>query len=125
MNLLNSLKVLIVTDKNIVKIGLIEKLESYLDKFDINYQVYSKVEPKPSIETIDELMNNIRSSGIDTVIGFGGGSCLDAAKAASIANKNPGHIGNCLGLNLVREKVPILFVFQRLLALGVKSLNMQ
>ena len=49
-------------------------------------------------------MDNIRSSGIVTVIGFGGGSCLDAAKVASIANKNPGYIGNYLGLNLVREK---------------------
>lgn len=102
--LLNSLKVLVVTDENIVRIGLAGELEKYLGESNVDYQVYSEVKPEPSVETVDKLMELVRKLNIDTVIGFGGGSCLDAAKAASIASENPGYVTSYLGSNLVRRK---------------------
>lgn len=104
LKLLNSVKSLVVTDENLVKIGLVDELLRYLDESGVEYEIYSKVEPEPSVETVDEIMDLIRCLKIDSVIGFGGGSCLDAAKAASIALQNPGSILNYLGSNLVKRK---------------------
>ena len=60
-----------------------------LDSFDISYTIYEGVEENPSVETVMDATSSGVRAGADFVIGIGGGSALDAAKAVALMMKNP------------------------------------
>ncbi|ADU30238.1 bifunctional acetaldehyde-CoA/alcohol dehydrogenase [Evansella cellulosilytica] len=75
-------RVLIITDPIMVKMGYVDKIAYYLNKRQdkVQYQVFSDVEPDPSIETVmagAEMMHKFQP---DAIIALGGGSPMDAAK---------------------------------------------
>jgi len=74
-------KAFIVTDKNIVKLGLTKLVTDQLDAVSIKWEVFDEVEPEPSLNTIKKGGVAIGKYQPDWVIGLGGGSCMDAAKA--------------------------------------------
>lgn len=74
-------KAFIVTDKNIVKLGLTKLVTDQLDAVSIKWEVFDEVEPEPSLNTIKKGGVAIGKYRPDWVIGLGGGSCMDAAKA--------------------------------------------
>ncbi len=79
----------IVTDKNIVKLGLVDKVKEQLAQAEIQATVFDEVEPDPSLQIIQNgvaLMNRHRP---DLVIGVGGGSVMDAAKAMRVQYERP------------------------------------
>lgn len=78
-------KALIVTGRNSSKInGSLDDVIKALDKQDIQWVVYDKVEENPSVETVyDASILGMRQK-VDFVIGIGGGSPIDAAKAIAI-----------------------------------------
>jgi alcohol dehydrogenase class IV len=82
-------RALIVTDKVIHKLGFFEKVASYLKEAGLEVKVFDEVEPEPSIETIMKGAEFARKYGPDWLIGLGGGSCMDAAKAIWIPYTNP------------------------------------
>lgn len=76
-------RVLIVTDAMMEKLGYVEKVEYYLRKrkTPVHIEVFSDVEPDPSVDTVERgtaLMNGFQP---DCIIALGGGSPMDAAKA--------------------------------------------
>ncbi len=73
--------VFVVCDPFIVESGKIEYLTKYFDKFGIDYAVYSNVVSDPGIELVAEGINELIKTKPDTVVGFGGGSAIDACKA--------------------------------------------
>ncbi|WP_404330962.1 bifunctional acetaldehyde-CoA/alcohol dehydrogenase [Mesobacillus maritimus] len=78
----NISKALIVTDPGMVKLGYVDKVLYYLRKRPdyVHCEIFSEVEPDPSIETVlkgAELMANFQP---DAIIALGGGSAMDAAK---------------------------------------------
>jgi len=78
----NISKALIVTDPGMVKLGYVDKVLYYLRKRPdyVHCEIFSDVEPDPSIETVvkgAELMANFQP---DAIIALGGGSAMDAAK---------------------------------------------
>jgi acetaldehyde dehydrogenase / alcohol dehydrogenase len=78
----NISKALIVTDPGMVKLGYVDKVLYYLRKRPdyVHCEIFSEVEPDPSIETVmkgAELMANFQP---DVIIALGGGSAMDAAK---------------------------------------------
>lgn len=79
----NISKAMIVTDPGMVKLGYVAKLLYYLRKRQdyVNCQVFSDVEPDPSIETVMKGAEMMRSFQPDVIIALGGGSPMDAAKA--------------------------------------------
>lgn len=96
-------KVVIVTDQGLVRAGLLERLEEVLRATSIDVVgVFDSVEPEPSIATVKMAGELLREARPDGVIGFGGGSCLDAAKAASVAAVHEAPIEEQLGM----DKVP-------------------
>jgi alcohol dehydrogenase class IV len=74
-------KAFIVTDKNIVKLGLTKLVTDQLDAVNIKWEIFDAIEPEPSLETINKGKIAVGKYQPDWVIGIGGGSCLDAAKA--------------------------------------------
>lgn len=80
---------LIVTGKNSSKLnGSLDDVTAALKKNLTAYTVFDDVEENPSVETVMAARDTGVSCGADFVIGIGGGSALDAAKAAALMIKN-------------------------------------
>lgn len=92
---------LVVIDKNLAKTNLMEKIENILVPEGIKCTVYNKVEPEPPIELADEGAKLAVKNKCDIVIGIGGGSAMDVAKAIAVLATNKGGAVNYLGLNKV------------------------
>ncbi|MGB3366841.1 MAG: iron-containing alcohol dehydrogenase family protein [Acidaminobacteraceae bacterium] len=83
-------KALIVTGKNSSKKnGSLDELIKNLNDLSISYVIYDKVEENPSLETILDGSTLAKIKACDFVIGLGGGSPMDAAKAMAIYINNP------------------------------------
>lgn len=74
-------KAFIVTDKFMVQFGLVDRVTKILDDKNINYEVFSNVEPNPSLEIVTKGLEYIIKTKPDLLIAIGGGSSIDAAKA--------------------------------------------
>jgi alcohol dehydrogenase len=98
---LNARNPLIVMDKNLAKTGLLEKIADILKPQGIRLAVFDKVEPEPPIELADEGTKVALKNKCDSVIGVGGGSSMDVAKAVAVMVTNQGSAVDFLGLNKV------------------------
>lgn len=78
---INLKKAYIVTDDFMVKLGIIDKVTNNLKESNIEYEIFSDVEPNPSLSTVKKGLSFIINSKPDLVIALGGGSSIDAAKA--------------------------------------------
>lgn len=78
----NISKALIVTDPGMVKLGYVDKVLYYLRKRPdyVHCEIFSEVEPDPSIETVMKGAELMESFQPDVIIALGGGSAMDAAK---------------------------------------------
>ena len=102
---------LIVTDETMEKIGYVDKVKDLLRESSLNIEVYDTVEPDPHVETADRVVTLVKKREYDVVIGLGGGSCLDMAKIASIAEQIEGSAQQYVGPNKVREKgIPLICI---------------
>ncbi|MDN3016261.1 iron-containing alcohol dehydrogenase [Paenibacillus sp. BSR1-1] len=109
----NVSKILIVTDRTLVKIGLVDQYLSHLnEKFAVN--VYTEVEPEPSLNCAEKLVEYTRQGEFDCVIGLGGGSALDLAKLAAVISQNEGTVVDYLNLtgtkSLVHKGIPKILI---------------
>jgi alcohol dehydrogenase len=69
-----------------------------MDDTGMMYSIFSEIEAEPNVTTIDRMAEAARGFKPDTIIGIGGGSVLDAAKAAAVLAANPGSVTDYLGL---------------------------
>lgn len=77
---------LIVTGKNSMqKSGALGRLIEILKESGVNPVIFDKITPNPTADEIDEAAGIARAQGIGLVIGLGGGSPLDSAKAIAVA----------------------------------------
>ena len=79
----------IVTDANIVQLGFVARVQEQLAAAHIESDVFAEVEPDPSIQTVKRGAAAMTAVSPDWIIGLGGGSCLDAAKAMWILYEQP------------------------------------
>jgi len=89
-------KAFIVTDKNIVKLGLVKMVTDQLDAVKIKWQIFDEIEPVPSLSTVKKGGIAVGKYQPDWVIGIGGGSCMDAAKAIIILLIRPDLEPDCI-----------------------------
>ncbi|MEN8906321.1 MAG: iron-containing alcohol dehydrogenase [Clostridiales bacterium] len=86
-------KVLIVTGKNSTKkTGLLDRVIKLLEQENISSVVFDKVEPNPLVSTVEHGVLILKENNCDIVLGLGGGSPMDCAKAISFFACNPGDI---------------------------------
>lgn len=79
----------IVTDAVMEKLGFVDKVQEHLKAAGIVSAVFSDVEPNPSLETVHRCAAAMNEYEPDLIIGMGGGSCMDAAKAAWFRYERP------------------------------------
>ncbi len=82
-------RALIVTDVVLVQLGLVDKVKAHLDKAGIEVHIFDGVEPDPSVQTVRQGAEVAREVEPDWVIGLGGGSSMDAAKAIWVLYERP------------------------------------
>jgi alcohol dehydrogenase class IV len=92
LNTMLGKRAFIVTDKNIVKLGLIDLIGAELKQAKIDFRVFDEVEPDPSIQTVLKSTALAKEFKPDWIIGVGGGSSMDASKSTLVcyaANMSP------------------------------------
>ena len=83
-NMLRSSRVMLVsTGKSLKRLGYIDEVKAVLEEMNAEIFLYDKVSPNPDIEEVKEAVKLGRDFGAQAVIGFGGCSSIDAAKAAA------------------------------------------
>ncbi len=85
----NFKKALIVTDEGIIKSNVLNMITEYLDKDSIDYVVFDKVKPNPTVTIVKDCVQLAKNEAIDVIVALGGGSSIDTAKAAGIILTNP------------------------------------
>ena len=80
-NIIGSKTLLITTGSVLKNLGFVDELVSWLDS-EVFY--YDKITANPDVAEIREAIKLGRENHVDSVIGFGGGSAIDAAKAAAV-----------------------------------------
>ncbi|WP_446010779.1 molybdopterin-guanine dinucleotide biosynthesis protein B [Candidatus Electrothrix sp.] len=107
----NGTKVLLVVDPGLVKAGLLERLTAPLEQEGIPFTVYDEIDPEPGLKLADKGCAIAQEAGCDCVVGAGGGSAMDVAKAIAILLTNGGKAVNYLGLGLIKKPgVPKIMV---------------
>ena len=82
-------KAFVCSDPDLIKFGVTKKVTDVLDNADIDYEIYSKIKPNPTIQNVQNGVAAFKASGADCIIAIGGGSSMDTAKAIGIIIKNP------------------------------------
>ncbi|MBO9369990.1 MAG: iron-containing alcohol dehydrogenase [Chloroflexi bacterium] len=82
-------RALIVTDATLVQLGIVEKVLVHLKNAGLEVRVFDEVEPDPSVATVLRGAEVARAFEPDWIIGLGGGSPMDAAKAIWILYERP------------------------------------
>lgn len=82
---------LICSDPGLEAVGLMDRIRTAIPN-DINYSIYDKVPPNPTQEAVEEALEAYRSNNCDGLIGFGGGSSMDLAKAVGVLVTHEGKI---------------------------------
>ncbi|MBL4816100.1 MAG: iron-containing alcohol dehydrogenase, partial [Shewanella sp.] len=85
-------KALIVTDKALVDIKLVDRLTDELSAHDIAFSIFDGVKPNPTEKNIEQGLKLLKVQDCDFVISFGGGSSHDCAKGIALVAANGGHI---------------------------------
>lgn len=82
-------KALVVTDKELIKYKVVEKVTRLLDEAGLPYEIFDEVKANPSVDVIKQGVAKFKQSGADYLIAIGGGSPIDSSKAIGIIIDNP------------------------------------
>lgn len=102
--------VLIVTDKGIVAVGLLKGLLQGLKAERVQFAVYDKTVPNPTVDNIEEALQLYKARQCEAIVAIGGGSPMDCAKGvgARVARPNKS-IRQMKGVFKVLKQIPPLF----------------
>lgn len=101
--------VLIVTDGTIRKLGLLKGLEKALNLRQVKYCIYDGTVANPTTENINEATAMYYANDCNAIIGFGGGSSMDCAKAVGACIAKPKQSFESMkGILKIHKKLPLL-----------------
>jgi len=104
-------KVLIVTDKGITNLGLMNGMLEALESAGVEYYIYDGVQPNPTDIDVLEGVRHFRDQHCEAFIAFGGGSPMDCCKAigAMVVKKHIKKVAQLQGLFRVLHRIPTIF----------------
>ena len=100
-------KAFIVTDTIMEKLGYVEKCMQQLNKKGITVSTYNKVDAEPTNIHVLEALSLCKEEKCDFIIGIGGGSCIDAAKAVAVLYTNGGEVEDYVQKDIEIENNPL------------------
>jgi alcohol dehydrogenase class IV len=103
-------KALIITGKNITKSGILKKLTDLLDDNSILYSIFNEITGEPTDEMIMQSVCAYEKEKCDFIIGLGGGSPLDSAKACAAMSVLDGEISDYLGKEISGDLPPLILI---------------
>jgi len=104
-------KPLIVSDKGIVELGLLDSLFNMLADNAVEYVLYDQTHADPPVQNVLDAIDLARENSCDSVVGFGGGSSLDVAKLVACLLKSKQSLSDMFGVNQVSgSRVPLIQV---------------
>ncbi len=103
-------KVLVVTDKGLMGLHLLDPMFEKLTEAGVEYVVYDGVQPNPTIPNIEACREMYLQNGCEGFIAFGGGSSMDCAKVAAARVVKPNKtVRQMRGYLKVLKKLPPFF----------------
>ena len=109
MNAINELKakkVMIVTDKQLDSLGLVNPIYEIFKENKIEYMKFDDIQPNPKVCSVDTCGNLCKENNIDIIIAIGGGSVMDVGKGAAVIATNGGSIMDYMYLRGENMKEP-------------------
>ncbi|MFC0226544.1 lactaldehyde reductase [Serratia aquatilis] len=104
-------KALIVTDGQLVELGLLEGLLNAMQQHAMPYAMFGEVFPNPTEALVQQGWQAFQQHQCDYLIAFGGGSPIDTAKAIKILSGNPGPSTAYSGVGKVKQAgVPLVAI---------------
>ena len=104
-------KVLIVTDKGIHQAGILDKVINAAGMNSKDFDIFDRVQPNPDIATMEACGLIVVSGNYSLIIGVGGGSPMDVAKAAAVLPANGGRVKPLLGRGLIMKPgIPLCLI---------------
>ena len=82
-------KALVVTDPDLIKFNVAQKVTGLLDESDLAYDIFSDVKANPTVAVVKSGIEAFKKADADYIIAIGGGSSMDTAKAIGIIIANP------------------------------------
>ncbi|MFH1491207.1 MAG: iron-containing alcohol dehydrogenase [Pseudomonadota bacterium] len=107
-NLLKGLgckETLLVTDRLLVELGVIEPVTSSLDACPIEYTLCDEVTEEPTVNLFEGLVKKLDLKKFDSFLAVGGGSVIDVAKGLAVIAQFGGHIRDYAGFNRIPERL--------------------
>lgn len=99
----------IVTDAGLIQAGLVAPVEASLKAAGIAYTLYSKVQADPPTRIVLAATEELKSAGVDGVIGLGGGSAMDVAKLVAYLLRSPQPLEEIYGVDLAKgQRLPLI-----------------
>ncbi|MDO5416125.1 MAG: iron-containing alcohol dehydrogenase [Lachnospiraceae bacterium] len=103
-------RILIVTDKTLVELHLLDALLEAMKQEGLHYVVYYGVEPNPTDRNVEAGFRLYQKKNCDAMIAFGGGSPMDCAKAIGARAARPRRtVDKLQGLFRVLKRIPTIF----------------
>ena len=104
-------RVLIVTDKMMVKLGYASSIQAVLQQHDITGDVFDNTEAEPTVASIQAGVTKAKNGDYDCIIALGGGSAIDSAKAIAILAKHGGMMQDYRFPRIVTEQgLPLIAI---------------
>ncbi len=102
---LGGTKVQLITDQGIVNSGILRKITDLLQAEQIDFVVYDQVKPNPRDVDCMTAYRQAQEAGVDLLVGIGGGSSMDTAKAVGTLLSHGGDIKDWYGLNVLQHPI--------------------
>ncbi|MGB3290104.1 MAG: iron-containing alcohol dehydrogenase [Burkholderiaceae bacterium] len=94
--------VLLVCDPGVIQAGVVDRVADVLKAAGISFSIFSDIKSDPEVRSVDEGVRAAKASGADGIIGIGGGSSLDTAKAIAVMLTNDGTIRDYFGIDKIK-----------------------
>lgn len=92
---MGSCSALVVTERSLFEIGVTDGPLASLKAANIDFEIFSGTEPNAPIAVVQQIVSLLESGRFDTIIGIGGGSAMDLAKAGRLFASNPNALTTC------------------------------
>lgn len=100
-------KVLLISDNIMKELGIVEKTQKHLEDLEVSCVTYLDIDSEPTDIHISETLELFYSAKCDVIVGLGGGSCLDTAKAVSVLASIEGDMDSFRKLGKMELPSPI------------------